>query len=218
MSCTHLERVQFHAKDGICGGEEKQSVVRQVRGVHTQSWGMGKRSEGVWETAESSDTDREKMFNLAQCSTEALNLLWLLWKVKAGQHRMCWLTGQGSCWKRLCVCVWVCACVHVPNLKNQIKRKIFHLVKNAFLKLFEDPLTYKWLLANKNPIKRPRSLWKWYLSWFSSIWGQNGWGEENLAFLSSFFPRPALIRHVLAWSIWPSATAGSIFRGPYVTL
>lgn len=31
-----LGRAQFRAKDGICGGEEKQSVVRQEKGAHMQ--------------------------------------------------------------------------------------------------------------------------------------------------------------------------------------
>lgn len=38
--------------------------------------------------AEGSDTDREKMFNLAPCSSETLNLLQSLWKVKAGWRRV----------------------------------------------------------------------------------------------------------------------------------
>lgn len=38
--------------------------------------------------AEGSDTDREKMFNLAPCSAETLNLLQCLWKVKAGWRRV----------------------------------------------------------------------------------------------------------------------------------
>lgn len=150
---------------------------------------MWKRPGGIWEKAEWRETDRETMFNLAQCSTEALNLLRLLWKVKAGQPRMCWLTGQGSCRIPLCVRVRVCvrACTY---LRNQIKQEIFHLVKIPFLKLFEDPLTYKWLLANKNPIKRPWSLWKWCLSWFTSIWRQHGRerGEKNRPFSLSLFP------------------------------
>lgn len=38
--------------------------------------------------AAGSDTDREKMFNLAWCSTETLNLLQSLWKGKAGWQRV----------------------------------------------------------------------------------------------------------------------------------
>lgn len=96
--------MQFCAKDGICAGEKKQSVVRHVNGAHARGrW--RKRPKGVWEKAEGSDTDREKIFNLAQCSTETLNLLRLLRKVKAGQHRMCYLSRQGSYRKNCRVCV-----------------------------------------------------------------------------------------------------------------
>lgn len=120
MSVTaSLGRVQFRAKDGICEGEKKQSVVRQVKEVNTQL-GLWKRPKWVWEKAEWSDTEREKMFNLAQCSSETLNLLRLLWKVKAGQRRMCWLTRQERCCKNTAVCVCVRACLNQIKWKHSI--------------------------------------------------------------------------------------------------
>lgn len=46
--------------------------------------------------AEESDTDREKMFNLARHSTETLNLLQFLQKVKEGWQRVCGVSWPGG--------------------------------------------------------------------------------------------------------------------------
>lgn len=98
-----LRQTQFSAKDGICAGEKKQSVVTRKRGTRT---GEIEEKDLKESGRKQKEVRQIEMFNLAQCSTETLNLLRLLRKVKAGQHRMCYLTRQGSYRnKLLCVCV-----------------------------------------------------------------------------------------------------------------
>lgn len=65
--------------------------MERRKGNHWSDTERGAKKEGKkylkepGREAERSDTDREKMFNLARCSTETLNLLQSLWKVKAGR-------------------------------------------------------------------------------------------------------------------------------------
>lgn len=71
------ERKSNQWSDGERGGAGRE---REEGGKKKDLKESGRKAEG-------SDTDREKMFNLARCSTETLNLLQSLWKVKAGWQR-----------------------------------------------------------------------------------------------------------------------------------
>lgn len=64
------ERKSNQRSDTERGDTERE---REERGGKKDLKESGRKEEG-------SDTDREKMFNLAQCTTETLNLLQFLWR------------------------------------------------------------------------------------------------------------------------------------------
>lgn len=87
--CSPPKQAQLCAVGGDLWRGEK-AISGQTPGEEGEGGGRGGKKDlkESGRKAEGSDTDREKMFNLAPCSAETLNLLQSLWKVKAGWRRV----------------------------------------------------------------------------------------------------------------------------------